>query len=239
MGAGSLVMGSLAGVADAELGARYRGQSRPEVMKLLSPLKQGLRVLEVGCGEGAFSAQIPDTNETWGIEPDVRSARIAEGRLNRVLTGVFEETKNQLPIGYFDLIVCNDVVEHMTDHDAFLRTIKNYMAPGCRLVGSVPNVRYYKNLFNLVVLRDWHYQDAGILDRTHFRFFTFRSVRRGLSEAGFEVKKLEGLNKELQSGWNCRVLAERLFQILLSLISVGTAQDIKFIQIGFVAVRHH
>lgn len=225
-----------AGVAIDEPSAGYRRSPRPEVMALLPPLKAGLKVLEVGCGEGAFSMGVPGTIETWGIEPDLRSAEIAKTRLSKVFVNIFDAVKVELPTNYFDLVVCNDVIEHMTDHDAFLRSIKDHMAPGAYLVGSLPNVRFYGNLFNLLVARDWHYQNAGVLDRTHFRFFTMRSVRRSLDEAKFEVRRLEGLNEGARTSWDVRTLAERLFRRMLIVLSAGAARDIKYLQIGFLAV---
>jgi 2-polyprenyl-3-methyl-5-hydroxy-6-metoxy-1,4-benzoquinol methylase len=230
-------MDSNAGVADEALGSSYRGNSRPEVMALLPPLKAGAKVLEVGCGEGAFIAGLPGRPETWGIEPDVRSAGIAKGRLNRVMTTTYNEVKADLPLNYFDLVVCNDVIEHMTDHDAFLRDIQVHMADGALIVGSLPNVRHYKNLFNLLALCDWHYQDEGILDRTHFRFFTFRSLRRSLESAGLSVLRLEGLNETKPNGLSIRDLAEHVFKTGLICLSAGTARDVRFVQIGFVAQR--
>jgi 2-polyprenyl-3-methyl-5-hydroxy-6-metoxy-1,4-benzoquinol methylase len=225
-----------AGVAFKDPNPGYRSTSRPEVMALLPPLKAGIKVLEVGCGEGAFSASIAGAVETWGIEPDRRSAEIAKTRLFKVFVNTFEAVKAEIPAHYFDLVVCNDVIEHMTDHDAFLRSIRDHMAPGAYLVGSLPNVRFYGNLFNLIVARDWHYQDANILDRTHFRFFTVRSLRRSLEEASFEVRRLEGLNAGAWTSWNARSLAERLFRRLLIVLSGGAAWDIKYLQIGFLAM---
>jgi len=223
-----------AGVAVGPEG--YRTQSRPEVMRLLPSLKPTLKVLEVGCGEGLFSSQIPGETETWGIEPDKSSAAVAQRKLTKVFSSTFEETKKELPARYFDLVVCNDVIEHMTDHDLFLRSIQDHMAQGSYLVGSLPNVRFYRNLFNLIVARDWHYQDSGVLDRTHFRFFTSKSWRRSLEGAGFEVRRLEGLNELPPFGWGPRTIAERLFRNALIALSGGAAKDIKFLQIGFVAV---
>ena len=147
-------MSPLAGVAIGDPDARYRSQTRPEVMALLPSLKAGLKVLEVGCGEGAFSTEVPGTSETWGIEPDQRSAQVAKTRLFKVFVNTFDAVKAELPVRYFDLVVCNDVIEHMTDHDAFLHSIQDHMAPGAYLVGSVPNVRFYGNLFNLLIARD-------------------------------------------------------------------------------------
>jgi 2-polyprenyl-3-methyl-5-hydroxy-6-metoxy-1,4-benzoquinol methylase len=228
---------SFAGVANETLGSDYRGQSRPEVMALLPPLKPGAMVLEVGCGEGAFCAGLSAVSETWGIEPDARSAEVARARLHKVLVGTFHTVKAELPFAHFDLIVCNDVIEHMTDHDAFLREIQDHMAPGCLFLGSVPNVRFYRNLFNILIVRDWHYQDWGILDRTHFRFFTFRSLRRSLEDAGFSLQRFEGLNETKVSDFSVRNLLEGLFKTGLIMFSGGAARDIKFMQIGFLATR--
>jgi 2-polyprenyl-3-methyl-5-hydroxy-6-metoxy-1,4-benzoquinol methylase len=232
-------MNSLAGVAIEAPGVGYRSRNRPEVMALLPPLKSGLRVLEVGCGEGAFSTEIRGTLEIWGIEPDHRSAEIARTRLFKVYVNTFDAIKAELPARYFDLVVCNDVIEHMTDHDAFLRSIQDHMAPGAYLVGSLPNVRFHSNLFNLLIARDWHYQDHGVLDRTHFRFFTMRSVRRSLEEGGFDVRRLEGLNKGALFGWSLRTILQRIFRILLIGFSGGRGRDINYLQIGFLAVAAH
>jgi 2-polyprenyl-3-methyl-5-hydroxy-6-metoxy-1,4-benzoquinol methylase len=227
-----ICMSARAGVAAVTTNKGYRSSSRPEVMNLLPPLRKGLKVLEIGCGEGAFSAGIPDTAETWGIEPEPLSARVARDRLSKVFDTTFDEIAAELPVDYFDLVVCNDVIEHMIDHDAFLCSIRRHMAPGSELVGSVPNVRFYGNLFNLIVAGDWHYQDSGVLDRTHYRFFTLRSVRRCLEHAGFEVERLEGLNEGMRSDWHVRTSIERLFRRSLILLS---AADVKYLQIGFRA----
>ncbi len=109
------------------------------------------------------------------------------------------------------------------------------MAAGAYLLGSVPNVRFYANLFNLVVARDWHYRDAGVLDHTYFRFFTFRSLQRALTDAGFSVCRLEGLNQGGRGGWSARTIADRSFRRLLLMASLGGARDIKYLQIGFLA----
>jgi 2-polyprenyl-3-methyl-5-hydroxy-6-metoxy-1,4-benzoquinol methylase len=228
-------MNTIKGVAAEMPGSGYRSNARPEVMELLPTLKQGSKVLEVGCGEGTFAAAIPGAQEVWGIEPDHRSAEIAAQRLNNVLVGTFDEVKASLPPRYFDLVVCNDVIEHMTDHDAFLRSIQDHMAPGGHLVGSVPNVRFRGNLFNLIVARDWHYQDSGTLDRTHFRFFTFRSLRRSLEGAGLEVQRLQGLNRPRVLGWRIRALVEQLFRLSLIILSGPAGRDIDYLQLGFVA----
>ena len=231
-------MNSRVGVAPANQDFGYRSQGRPEVMNLLPTLKENLKVLEIGCGEGKFCLDLPGSVEAWGVEPDSLSAEVAAARLHKVFPNTFDEIEDQLPASYFDLVVCNDVIEHMTDHDSFLHRIQHHMAPGSYLVGSLPNVRFYGNLFNLIVARDWHYQDSGILDRTHFRFFSCKSLRRSLEEAGFGVHRLEGLNEARQLDWSIRTLAERLFRTVLIVLSLGAGRDVKYMRIGFLAAAN-
>jgi SAM-dependent methyltransferase len=213
----------------------YRDNARPEVMALLPPLRPGLKVLEIGCGEGNFCTQIDDAAEIWGVEPHLPSAEIAQDRMHTVLSTLFDDAKPKLPLHYFDLVICNDVIEHMTDHDSFLAEIIDYMSDDSLLVGSLPNVRYHENLFDLLVKRDWEYQDWGILDRTHFRFFTFGSARRALERAGFDVLLMRGLNALPVRGTNLGSMARRVFAYGTRLLTLGHASDTKYLQIGFLA----
>ena len=193
------------------------------------------RVLEIGCGEGGFSAGIAGATEKWGVEPNPAAAAIAAGHLDRVLTGRFDAVADRLPRGYFDLIVCNDVIEHMEDHDRFLHDIRLYMTEGGVLVGSVPNMRNYKILFDLLFLGDWRYRDSGIMDRTHLRWFTRSSLRRGITEAGYRIDILRGMNGSLSPGRAKWAWPRFLFGCLCIGLTLGGARDIVHAQFGFRA----
>jgi 2-polyprenyl-3-methyl-5-hydroxy-6-metoxy-1,4-benzoquinol methylase len=207
-------------------GIGYYENSRGEVAPFLPG--RYARVLEVGCGEGAFSANLDARCEQWGVEPVAEAAARASRRLHKVLAGTYQEVYGQLPDGYFDLVVCNDVVEHMPNHDEFLRTIKAKMAPDSYLVGSVPNVRHARHLYHLLVEKDWQYADAGTLDRTHLRFFTERSWRRTLAAHGFVVEECRGITPATQRG-------SRMVIRLIELLTLGYYADIRFFQFGFRA----
>src|SRR6476469_5166074 len=72
------------------------------------------RVLEVGCGGGGFSEKLLRNGaEVWGIEPNTAAARVAGTKLTKVFNATFEGAASDLPDNYFDLVVCNDVIEHM------------------------------------------------------------------------------------------------------------------------------
>lgn len=195
--------------------------------------KAAARVLEIGCDEGDFGAQLDA--EVWGVEPQADAAAIATPRLHRVLIGTYDAVRDALPCGYFDAVVCNDVIEHMQNHDMFLRQVRAHLAQGGVLIGSVPNMRHYRALFELLVLRDWHYRESGVLDRTHVRWFTARSLRRCLRDCGYEVERLDGLNGGIRFALSRQHLPQALFAWALILLSCGVWRDIRFMQLGFRA----
>jgi 2-polyprenyl-3-methyl-5-hydroxy-6-metoxy-1,4-benzoquinol methylase len=208
----------------------YR-QARDEMRRFLPD--HPARVLEVGCDEGDFGAGL--SAEVWGVEPQPEAAAIAASRLHRVLVGTYDAVRGALPDAYFDLIVCNDVIEHMADHEAFLRRVRAHLAPGGALVGSVPNLRHYRALFELLVLRDWHYRESGVLDRTHLRFFTARSLRRGLEQNGYSVDLLHGINGGIRFSLSRQHLPHALFAWTLIGLSLGAWRDIRHLQLAFRA----
>ena len=73
------------------------------------------------------------------MEPSA-AADQARTRLDHVFQATFDEADPELPAGYFDVVVCNDVIEHMPDHDVFFEQVKRVLVPGGVIVGSIPNV---------------------------------------------------------------------------------------------------
>lgn len=202
----------------------YHRGLRPEVAEFL-PVNYS-RVLEIGCGEGEFSSHLRAGAECWGVEPDGSAATIARSRLHRILQSTFAEAFPLLPNSYFDLVICNDVIEHMVDHDEFLRRIQEKLAENACIVGSIPNVRYVGNLARLLIRKDWEYQDAGVLDRTHLRFFTQKSLKRTLLKHGFRIEALAGINAIANDWRNMRTLGK-----LMLVAALGS--DTRYLQFAF------
>jgi len=199
----------------------YYKNYRKEMMLLLP--EQYSKVLEVGCGEGNFRINLSQENEYWGVEPIEASARRASKKLDKVLIGTFNEMFDQIPDDYFDLVICNDVIEHMTDHEEFFQSIKKKIKKEGCLVASIPNVRYILNLIELIVKKDWEYKDAGILDRTHLRFFTEKSLKRTIIDSGFEIDQFKGINIYRSGG-----VKRYFFNVVFMLLG----QDARCMQFG-------
>ena len=173
---------------------QYYQNERPEVVVAVS--KQAKRVLDVGCGQGNFGRTIKIRNEAevWGIEFNPHFAALAAKELDRVLVGDVSVLVDQLPDGYFDAIVCNDVLEHLIDPYSLLEKFRLKLSPDGVVISSIPNIRYFRTLFALVFMKNWDYASQGILDFTHYRFFTTKSIRKMYDLAGYRVIQHIGIH---------------------------------------------
>ena len=171
---------------------RYFVEFREEIVPLLP--EYSARALDLGCGSGTTSGQLKKIGRFgWvcGVEGNPEVAKIAEKNLDRVLVGDIEKLEYPFEDGTFDTILALDILEHMVDPWRVLERLRKLLKPGGRLVVSIPNVRHYSVAIPLVLLGDWRYQQEGILDSTHLRFFTKRTTLKMLSSAGFGVEMVD------------------------------------------------
>lgn len=172
----------------------YYAHCRPEMLAYF-PNEPG-RVLDVGCGNGRFGAMLKTKlrgAEVWGVEPVADAHAEAAKVLDRATLGMFCEDID-LPLASFDTIVFNDSLEHFPDENAPLKLARRLLKPGGRVIASIPNVRYWPHMREYLFSADWRYRDHGILDSTHLRFFTKRSIQRCFNDVGFEVQRIAGIN---------------------------------------------
>jgi 2-polyprenyl-3-methyl-5-hydroxy-6-metoxy-1,4-benzoquinol methylase len=198
--------------------------------EMLSFIPSGSKnILEVGCAEGNFLTQLSmDGTELWGVEPDAASAAIASQKLHKVLNFPLEEAINKLPDQYFDAIIFNDVLEHMHYPEENLRLIRSKLKSSGRIIASIPNFRYVRSLFQVVVKRNWNYTDHGILDYTHFRFFTRKSIIRMFNESGYGTETIKGINPT-------RSIKFHLLVYLFCLLTFSNQLDMLYMQFAVVA----
>ena len=164
----------------------YYNNLRPEMATFIQSAPHS--ILEIGCGAGRFRDNFKDEIEYWGIEPCTSAATLASASLTHVLNGTYDEVASKIPDHHFDLIVCNDVIEHMPDPKRFLQDIRKKLVKDGAMIVSVPNVRNAVTLFELLIKGDFQYVDAGVLDYTHLHLFTMKSFTRMAEESGWHVE---------------------------------------------------
>jgi len=207
--------------------ARYFQQDRSELLGYVPATVE--RTLELGCGEGRFSALVKQAYscEVWGVELNATAAEAARGRLDKLIEGDVIEVLHGLPDKHFDCIICNDILEHLVDPFALLVEARGKLRDGGVVVASIPNVRFCKNLFKLVFRGTWDYVDYGIMDRTHLRFFTYKSLLKMWPALGYELLRIEGLEPK-------RNLRTVLFSVL-NLLLLNFFKDTRYVHFACVA----
>jgi 2-polyprenyl-3-methyl-5-hydroxy-6-metoxy-1,4-benzoquinol methylase len=146
---------------------------------------EGSRVLELGPATGYMTHAFNERGCTVvGIELDPEMAVKAEAFTERMVVGDIDKLDLDAELGKerFDAIVAADVLEHLRDPLQVLNDLKKFLKPDGCFVISFPNVAHGSVRLSLLAGR-FDYQDIGLLDSTHLRFFTRESFEELLDEA--------------------------------------------------------
>jgi len=153
--------------------------------------RTGLDVLDVGCGRATTSERIQQLgNRVTGIEQSAEAADVARERLDAVVTADLTDVdaaRAALGNRRFDAILFADVLEHLPWPSDTLRRYAPLLAPGGVVLVSLPNVALWSVRLRLLLGR-FDYEDTGVLDRTHLRFFTRRTMDALLRDAGLRPR---------------------------------------------------
>ena len=168
----------------------YYQNARADVVALIP--RGARRVLEVGCGAGNTAALVKEragVAEVCGVELSPHAAEAARRILDRVVCGDVETLELDFPAGHFDCVVCADVLEHLRDPWAALRKLRPLLADGGVVVASIPNLQHLKPVLKILSDR-FQYEEEGLLDSTHLRFFTLSTIKRLFAETGYRVERV-------------------------------------------------
>ena len=149
---------------------------------------RGRRLLDVGAADGLLSRQLTACGwRVTAIEGDPALAQVGARYCERMITLNLDR---EIPLGEgpFDVIVYGDVLEHLVDPLRVLVELDRGLGPGGFVIISVPNIAHLWIRLLLLVGR-FDYLDRGILDHSHLRFFTERSMRAMLVDAGLSIER--------------------------------------------------
>jgi SAM-dependent methyltransferase len=162
----------------------YPDAANPDLLGLI-PLT-ARTVLDVGCGTGALGMAYRRLNpraRLLGIEVDSDAASIAAERLDDVATVDVETDPLPFDASDLDCVVYGDVLEHLREPWPVISHHAAALGRDGTLLICVPNVEHWSFIERLL-RGTWDYDAAGLFDRTHLRWFSLDSMRRGLLAAG-------------------------------------------------------
>ncbi len=149
------------------------------------------RILDLGCSSGLLAEQLRRLgHQVVGVDvhefPEVteRTDAFYQADLNQ---GIPSEVGSG-----FDVVVAADVIEHLVQPADLLADIRAVLSPDGFAIVCVPNVgHWYPRVRTALGVFD--YDQRGILDRTHLRFFTRRTIRKLVERSGFRIRRLEAV----------------------------------------------
>jgi len=197
----------------------YFTHCRTDLLELLPLGKNSM--LEVGAGSGDTLLKAKElglATTVVGVElMPVVGGNQSHPALDRFIIGDIEKLDLDFEESSFDVILCGDVLEHLVDPWGTVKKLSRYLNPGGVFIASIPNVREIKNLIELVLHGDFKYADAGIMDRSHLRFFCKKNIHELFEQNGLRVQSVGSNLDRVQTGRKRIIdrLTFRLFHDLL------------------------
>ncbi len=170
--------------------------------KMLRLVGKNKRVIDFGCATGYFAQLLTQNGcEVTGIEVNVEAAKAAEQYCKKVIVADldFISLIDILPNQEFDVAIFGDVLEHLRNPWKLLAETRQFLKPEGYVVASIPNIAHGAIRLSLLQGR-FDYVELGILDNTHLRFFTIKTVEELFKNSGYFIEAVERTKIPMFSG---------------------------------------
>jgi 2-polyprenyl-3-methyl-5-hydroxy-6-metoxy-1,4-benzoquinol methylase len=178
-----------------EKSTTYFSNIRTDLINLIDSNRKNLKILEIGAAYGETLFYLKQNNvasEVVGIDlfEDVNNKHNYKN-LDRFIFGNIEDIDLIEYTDYFDLILLPDVLEHLIEPKPVLEKIKKYLKSDGKIIVSMPNIRHYSALHKIFIKGDFTYEESGIFDYTHMRFYCKKNIAELLLSSGYKVEKTQ------------------------------------------------
>lgn len=156
------------------------------LVKIYNLVRENSSVLDVGCAIGVLGAKLIQLKNCTVVGLDYNEKSVAEAK--KVLTKAYKvdvtskEDLNVIKDEKFDYIIFADILEHLVEPLEVLKYFKNFLNEGGEIISSIPNIAHGSMRYMLME-GDFAYTEEGLLDKTHLKFFTYKSILELLDEA--------------------------------------------------------
>jgi 2-polyprenyl-3-methyl-5-hydroxy-6-metoxy-1,4-benzoquinol methylase len=209
----------------------FKYSTHQRVLAMLDSERHPLRILDAGTASGYMGAILRSRGHyVAGIDIDGGVASVAQEFYADFCVADLEDFSFDYAQP-FDYIVFADVLEHLRDPARVLRASLRALDPAGKVIVSIPNIAHIA-IRLMLLAGHFDYMERGILDRTHLRFFTRRSLNALLSECGLLVEDCQSTPLQIQLLWPWT--QSRIFAPLHELHNLATSTFKPLLAANFV-----
>lgn len=176
----------------------YFSTVRIELLNLIPQENRNGTILEIGAASGEtllYAKKHNYAEKIYGIElVDIPDSQQSSNEFEDFVIGNIENIDFPFPDVKFDAIILGDVLEHLIDPYKLVRELTQYLSPNGVVIASIPNIREWKTMKQILFKGDFKYADEGILDRTHLRFFTKKNIIDLFEDNGYTIETIKSNN---------------------------------------------
>ena len=144
------------------------------------PKSKDNKILEIGAGGGDTLVWIKENGlarEVVGLELNrLEGSNQMHPAIDKFYFVDLEKNETDLPFEYFDVLICGDVLEHLVNPWEVLHKVSRYLKKNGTIIVSCPNIRYYKTFIKIYLNGSFEYEEFGLYDKTHLRFFCKKDI---------------------------------------------------------------
>ena len=211
----------------------YFSNIRFELINLIEAGQRDLRVLEVGAAYGETLFYLKSKGiASHAVGIDIfydKNNKQCYKEIDRFIFGNIEEIELSTFHNQFDIILLPDVLEHLIEPNAVLNKIKKCLNQNGKIIVSMPNIRHYSAVYKIFIKGDFSYEESGIFDYTHMRFYCKKNIITLLESSGYKIlKQHSSINK--YNG--------KSFSKILNLVTFRVFEEFFSYQYFFVATKN-
>lgn len=170
----------------------HYGISHTRLRRILGlvPDHKNMRVLEVGCANGRLGSKVKDLgHHVVGIDISEAAASEARKKLDEVLVFDIEsEWPESLYKDKFDLVLLPEILEHVFEPEDILKSVNRVLKEDGKIVITTPNFMTWTNRLKFI-FGFFKYEDQGMFDFGHIRWFTYDYLKKVLKNSGFAIEE--------------------------------------------------